>query len=143
MSKRPFKHEFVTKPRGIPGYYPLKAGVLIRKGDKYLVQTGRIDAAATSKAIRPEYVNDVLNAHYRKIPGVEPVAESIDHPVHYGGKDDPYECIKVIEAWDLGFCLGNVVKYINRAGKKDPTKTKEDLEKALWYLNRELQRTAK
>jgi hypothetical protein len=40
-------------------------------------------------------------------------------PAHYGGADNPYEAIKVIEAWKLGFCLGNTVKYISRAGKKD------------------------
>lgn len=63
---------------------------------------------------------------------------SIDHPPHYGGADDPYEVIKVIEAWDLDFHLGNVLKYIGRAGKKDPAKLKEDLEKARWYLERKL-----
>ena len=68
------------------------------------------------------------------------MAESIDHPDHYGGKDSPYEAIKVIEAWGLGFCLGNAVKYIARAGKKDPAKHVEDLEKARWYLDREIAR---
>lgn len=63
--------------------------------------------------------------------------EHIDHPKHYGG-DTPYEAIKVIEAWDLGFCLGNAVKYISRAGKKDPAKELEDLEKAAWYLRRHI-----
>ena len=43
---------------------------------------------------------------------------AVDHPSHYGGADNPYEAIKVIEAWQLGFCLGNTVKYISRAGKK-------------------------
>lgn len=46
--------------------------------------------------------------------------EAVNSPAHYGGADNPYEAIKVIEAWDLGFCLGNTVKYIARAGKKDP-----------------------
>ncbi len=64
--------------------------------------------------------------------------EHINHPDHYGGKENPYEAIKVIEAWDLGFCLGNTVKYISRAGKKNPEKRIEDLEKAKWYLEREL-----
>lgn len=64
--------------------------------------------------------------------------EKVDHPAHYGGKSNPYEAIKVIEAWDLDFCLGNVVKYLSRAGKKDPAKEIEDLEKALWYLNRRI-----
>ncbi len=70
----------------------------------------------------------------------EEVTRSIvDHPPHYGGADNPYEAIKVIEAWDLGFCLGNTVKYIARCGRKtvDPI---ADLEKARWYLDRHIAR---
>lgn len=63
--------------------------------------------------------------------------EKINHPSHYGG-DTTYEAIKVIEAWGLDFHLGNTVKYISRAGRKDPTKTIEDLEKAQWYLQRKI-----
>ena len=65
--------------------------------------------------------------------------ESINHPDHYGG-DNTYEAIKVIEAWDLDKCfyLGNVVKYISRAGKKDKAKEIEDLKKALWSLDRKI-----
>ena len=44
--------------------------------------------------------------------------------------------IDVIEAWNLDFSLGNAVKYIARAGKKDPGKRKQDLEKAIWYIER-------
>ena len=61
--------------------------------------------------------------------------EAINHPDHYGGKDNPHEAIKVIEAWKLGFHLGNVVKYISRAGKKHDNLL-EDLKKARWYLDR-------
>lgn len=61
----------------------------------------------------------------------------VDHPDHYGGKDNPYEAIRVIEAWGLNFHLGNVVKYISRAGKKG--EGLEDLEKALWYLSRHVE----
>lgn len=63
---------------------------------------------------------------------------AVDHPDHYGGDQNVYEAIKVIEAWDLDFCLGNSVKYISRAGKKDPAKTVEDLSKAVWYLQRRI-----
>jgi hypothetical protein len=66
--------------------------------------------------------------------------EQVNHPQHYGGAENPYEAIKVIEAWDLGFCLGNTVKYISRAGKKETDKTVQDLEKAKWYLEREIQK---
>lgn len=68
--------------------------------------------------------------------------EPIKHPDYYGGEDDPYEAIKVIEAWDLNFSLGNVLKYVNRAGKKseDPMK---DLQKAAEYLEFEIKRLAR
>lgn len=69
------------------------------------------------------------------------MSERIDHPPHYGGADNPYEAIKVIEAWGLGFSLGNAVKYIARAGKKDDRL--EDLKKARWYLDREIQNVEK
>lgn len=72
-------------------------------------------------------------------PGCRPADEAIDHPVHYGGADDPYEAIKVICAWmpdgGYSFCIGNSIKYISRAGKKDPSKTVEDLAKSRWYLD--------
>ena len=64
--------------------------------------------------------------------------ERVDHPSHYGGEDNQYEAIKVIEAWDLGFNLGNTIKYISRAGKK--LDILEDLEKASWYINREIKK---
>ena len=63
----------------------------------------------------------------------------VNHPNHYVGKDNNYEAIKVIDAWGLGFSLGNTVKYISRAGKKNPTKELEDLKKALWYLNHHIE----
>lgn len=66
---------------------------------------------------------------------VEPEPEMVNHPNHYGGGDNVYEVIKVLSAWGLDFCLGNTVKYIARAGKKDPSKEIEDLEKAAFYLN--------
>ena len=61
---------------------------------------------------------------------------TIDHPKHYnvGG----VEAISAIEAWGLGFNLGNVVKYVARAEHKG--QPVEDLEKARWYLDREIQR---
>lgn len=60
----------------------------------------------------------------------------VNHPEYYGGGENPYEAIKVIENWGLGFHLGNTVKYISRAGKKDPDREIQDLEKAVWYLQR-------
>jgi hypothetical protein len=62
------------------------------------------------------------------------MSDHVNHPPHYGGGDNPYEAIKVIEAWSLGFHLGNAVKYIARAGKKGAAI--EDLKKARWYIDR-------
>lgn len=63
---------------------------------------------------------------------------NVNHPAHYGGKDNPYEAIKIIEALGLGFNLGNCLKYLARAGRKPGADTLEDLKKAAWYLNREI-----
>jgi len=63
--------------------------------------------------------------------------EKVDHPSHYNtGK---IEVIDYIEDKKLGFHLGNAVKYISRSGKKDFSKRKEDIEKAIWYLKRYLE----
>lgn len=63
--------------------------------------------------------------------------DKVNHPAHYGGADNPYEAIKVIEAWSLDFHLGNAVKYISRAGKKEVDEI-QDLEKAKWYIERKI-----
>lgn len=65
-------------------------------------------------------------------------SNAVNHPSHYGGADDPYEAIKVIEAWGLGFHLGNAVKYIRRAGKKAIADELEDLLKTRWYVDRRI-----
>lgn len=70
---------------------------------------------------------------------------AVDHPAHYGG-DTSYECIKVLEAWMTaeqasGFNIGNAIKYLSRAGKKGDAV--EDMKKARWYINREIQRLEK
>lgn len=62
------------------------------------------------------------------------------NPKYYKGK---VEVIDAIEAWGLNFHRGNAVKYIARAGKKDPSKEIEDLKKAEWYIHREIQRLEK
>lgn len=82
---------------------------------------------------QPDYVVAVRGAYTQCPP-----SDTVDHPAHYTfGK---LEAIEVIEDWQLGYNLGNALKYIARAGKKDPAKTVEDLKKAVWYLNREIGR---
>ena len=65
----------------------------------------------------------------------------VDHPSHY--TDGKIEVIDFIEDKHLNYHRGNAVKYISRAGKKDPTNEVEDLQKAIWYLNLEIERLKK
>lgn len=62
------------------------------------------------------------------------MSDMVNHPEHY--TDGGIETIDFIEAKKLPYHLGNAVKYISRAGKKHPEKTIEDLQKAIWYINR-------
>jgi len=66
-------------------------------------------------------------------------SDSVSHPPYYAdGWSNGAEVIELTE--HLSFCAGNVVKYVCRAGRKDPDKYVEDLEKARWYLDREIER---
>ena len=68
------------------------------------------------------------------------VSNAVEHPSYYQGK---IEVIDFIEDKELGFNLGNSIKYIARAGKKNPEKLLEDLKKARWYLDREIKNMEK
>ena len=80
-----------------------------------------------------------INEHYSFLFGNEenaPAEDPVNRPSHY--TDGKIEVIDYIEDKKLGFCLGNAIKYISRAGKKDPSKEVEDLNKAIWYINRRI-----
>jgi hypothetical protein len=120
------------------------------------------NASGTSKADTKPLKIDIINllseqgynAHYIAISfdeseniwrwhcGITKKVEAVSHPSHYGGKDNPYEVIKIIEAWGLdnNFMIGNAFKYIARAGKKDKAKEVEDLKKAAFYLDRQIRK---
>lgn len=70
--------------------------------------------------------------------GEKKADDPVNHPSHY--TDGKIEVIDYIEDKHLGYHLGNAVKYISRAGKKNPDKTVEDLQKAIWYINRKIQK---
>lgn len=75
----------------------------------------------------------------RPAPGPGPCfADPVNRPSHY--TDGKIEVIDFIEDKKLNFHRGNAVKYIARAGKKDPAKEIQDLEKARWYIGREIER---
>lgn len=87
----------------------------------------------------PEHIAALTASFGRVLPQKEPAPEKVNHPSHYGGEGNTYEAIKVIRAWSLGFTLGNAIKYIARAGKKKGETPLDDLKKARWYLDNEIQ----
>ena len=64
------------------------------------------------------------------------MTDNVNRPSHY--TDGKIEVIEFIEDKKLNYHRGNAIKYICRAGKKDPSKEVEDLQKAIWYINREI-----
>lgn len=106
---------------------------IIKEETKYIIidETGR-QHEYPSKLFIIVREKDLVN--HKKSPSAD--GDQVNHPQHYGGKDNVYETIKVIEAWNCNFNIGQVVKYVSRAGKKDSLV--QDLEKAKWYLEREI-----
>lgn len=66
--------------------------------------------------------------------------DNVNNPKHYTGHPSGVECIQITE--HMNFCIGSAIKYLWRHGKKDPQATVEDLQKARWYIDREIQRIA-
>lgn len=89
------------------------------------------DSGRTLGDFGGEYISDVATNNAPKRSH-----DPVNAPSHY--TTSGIQPIEVVEAWDLGFNLGNTVKYISRAGKKDGADPIQDLEKAAWYLNREI-----
>lgn len=92
-----------------------------------------IDEQIDRKEVKEKVLDEVKEESVENDP--------VNHPSHY--TDTNIEVIDYIEDKGFNFALGNAVKYISRAGKKDKNKTIQDLEKAEWYLNREIERLKK
>ena len=69
------------------------------------------------------------------------MSDPVNHPPHYTTHPSGIECIQITE--HMNFCLGNAVKYLWRAGLKEGEDELKDLKKAIWYINRELERRSK
>ncbi len=63
--------------------------------------------------------------------------DPVNHPTHYTNHPSGIECIQVTEHFN--FCIGNAIKYLWRNGLKDGNSNIQDLKKAIWYINREIQ----
>lgn len=82
-----------------------------------------------------EILDKAMHEHITKLQKLQ--HDPVNNPAHY--TDGKIEVITFISDKKLSFCLGNAVKYISRAGKKDKTKIVEDLEKAIWYIKYEIE----
>lgn len=89
------------------------------------------------------FVEDYEKSYLDSICDMDSVVSTIDteinsvnHPKHYNFGS--IEVIDAIESWGLGFSLGNAIKYVARAGKKSKEREVEDLQKAIWYINRHI-----
>ena len=104
-----------------------------KKASRLLQEVTRTHKAIDAAVQREKELAPVRELDFGLIKGIDPV----NHPPHYraGG----VETIDFIEAKDLNYRLGNVVKYVSRAGKKLNADPVQDLEKAAWYLNREIE----
>ena len=96
----------------------------------------KINSDKIKKANTKETLQETLNEVKEPVEN-----DNVNHPSHY--TDGNIEVMDFIEDKQLNFAKGNVIKYVSRAGKKDPNKELEDLKKAMWYLNREIERLSK
>lgn len=113
----------------------LGAVVRLREIESTLARPSLLTTDATIEcADRVGEVADALAAAVDRPP--KPPDDAVNHPSHYTrGK---IEVVDFIEDQGLGFNLGQVVKYVARAGFKDPSKDVEDLKKAAFYLERQI-----
>lgn len=112
-----------------PNYFRAQAPMDIKAGEFFVV-----DLATANVLLESQKDSKVFDTPTASLP---PSADLVNHPSHYNqGK---IEVIEFIEDQRLGYHLGNTVKYIARAGRKDPNKEVGDLEKAAWYLKRRIE----
>jgi hypothetical protein len=111
------------------------AGEPLRPSAEVAAELGKAVLDATRLRVEEDRARQLKTGLVTVADPAEQV-DLINHPPHYRGNG--IEPIKVIEAWGLGFNLGNAVKYIARHEHKGTALA--DLEKAAWYLNREIER---
>lgn len=124
-----------------PGAKPMEVvkALGVKPTNVYIARSKMKQADEKWKVVTMNITNQAIDAAQKAIAASEekaPAADPVNHPPHY--KTGGIETIDFIEAKGLNYRLGNVVKYITRAEHKG--NRKEDLQKALWYLQREIER---
>ena len=115
--------------------YNLTQTELANKIDRTLRTVQKYEAGEILPPVDIIYkINDIFGGEFMLTFEIEE-KEMVDHPSHY---NQGIETIEYIESWSMNFNTGNVIKYVTRAGYKD--NQLEDLKKAMWYLQREIDR---
>ena len=119
---------------------------MIKKGERYMCieNCSILDGVVEYKYIKGQKYNATgkfiaLIRHYEMMGYFDKLESNPVIPNHYGGENNPFEVRKFISAHGLNFNRGSVVKYTVRAGIKDPDKEIEDLEKAIKFLQFEIE----
>lgn len=97
-------------------------------------------ALQTAKSCLEWQRYEILHSQSKTPESKPEPSDMVDHPDHYS-KGRKYEPIEVIEDWNLGFHIGNALKYISRVGRKDDAI--QDIDKAIWYLQRAIDRNGR
>ena len=97
--------------------------------------TGRYPRINPADMEQEEFREYVVEEMMKKVNSEDDAVDMVNHPPHYTSHPSNVECITITE--HMGFCLGNALKYIWRADLKGGV---EDLRKAIWYIEREIQR---
>jgi hypothetical protein len=124
----------VMKATGVNKQTAYKQKWIVKK----LLASGADLSSLKVRRGRPKKVIELDMTSLPPMPKFVPKHDVVNHPQHY--TDGGIEVIDFIEAKRLGYHLGNVVKYICRAGKKGTNSGMEDLRKAQWYLKRAIER---
>ena len=115
--------------------YNLTQTELANKIDRTLRTVQKYEAGEILPPVDIIYkINDIFGGEFMLTFEIEE-KEMVDHPSHY---NQGIETIEYIESWSMNFNTGNVIKYVTRAGYKG--NQLEDLKKAMWYLQREIDR---
>lgn len=119
------------------GYTPKQIAHKLKVKPQYVYTVRSKNKKKSSKIVEVVKETKTEFAHFAE-PTIQTTftqPDLVNHPPHY--KTGGIETIEFIEAKDLNYRLGNVIKYVSRAGKKDSDPV-QDLEKAAWYLQREI-----
>jgi hypothetical protein len=108
----------------------------ITYSDEDCIQIQKSDEEDLDKAIKLIVESKELDKAHDTNKLEKALKDNVNSPSHY--TDGKIEVIEYIEDKKLGFCLGNAIKYISRAGKKYKNKEVEDINKAIWYLKRHI-----